>query len=386
MFPFAIRTKDAIKVKEYFIEKIRNKYNIKIIHLYTNADAIIIEDSLIILASIYEFPNKYLPIAYKGEDFSSIEFEELTYNSINFKYNHSKFLGEIWEKFEISALKSAVSYIHFKGFSRPYWNNEQKTKLEIVAEDYPELKIRERYDAWQGIAYNMILLKFKDYNGNIIYNSTFTTNKSHSYLTSLVNGWLKHGFGYRMGNIFSQDTGLQMAMQSYKNTGISRKERIEKNLSYYSFVQYFKEKDDVWKKAYEILENIDDYADVEFTPYIKPINQWKSEELVYKLTKKIYKNYEVIYQHQPFFLKSDKGGQMSYDIFITKLNVAIEYQGKQHFEPVDFFGGKIAFEEGQKRDKLKKEISERHGIKLVYINYWEDINEKLIRERVENKE
>lgn len=49
-----------------------------------------------------------------------------------------------------------------------------------------------------------------------------------------------------------------------------------------------------------------------------------------------------------------------------------------------FFGGENAFKEGQKRDKLKKKISEEQGIKLVYINYWEDITEELIRERVEN--
>lgn len=337
MFPFAIHTDDAIKVKKYFIEIIQKKYNINIIHLYKNSDALVIEDSLIILVSIYKFPNKYLPIDIKKEDYSSIEFQELTYNNINFKHNHSKFLKEIEGKLGIHALKEAVSYIHFKGFARPYWNVNEKTKLEIIAEDYPELKIKERYDAWQGIAYNMILLKFKDYNGNIIYNSTYTTNRPYSYITSLVNGWLKHGFGYKMGNIYPMTTGLQKAFESYKNTGISRKERIEENLSYYSFTQYFKEKDDAWKKAYEILENIDNYAKVEFTPYIKPTNQWKSEELVYKLTKKIYKNNEVIYQHQPFFLKSDKGGQMSYDVFISKLNVAIEYQGKQHFEPIDFF-------------------------------------------------
>lgn len=384
MLPFAIRTEDAIKVKEYFMDMIQNKYNALIVHLYENADALIIEDSLVILVSIHKYPTKYLPLDCNEDDFSSLEFEELTYNSINFKHNHTNFLREIERKLGIHALKEAVSYIHFNGFSRPHWNMDKKTKIEIIDENFPELKIRERYDAWQGILYNMILLKFRDCSGNIIYNSTFTTNKPHSYITSLVNGWLKHGFRYKMGNIYSQDTRLQTAFESYKNTGISRKQRIEENLSYYSFEQYFKEKNDVWKKAYEILENIDDYTNAEFTSYIKPVNQWKSEELVYKLTKKIYKNYEVIYQHQPFFLKSDKGGQMSYDVFISKLNIAIEYQGKQHFEPIDFFGGEIAFKEGKKRDELKKKISENNGIKLVYINYWEDINENIIRERVEN--
>ncbi len=80
---FAILTKEAIKVKDYFIKTIQEKYSIKIINLYENADALIIEDSLIILISIYKFPDKYLAINDKGLDCSSMEFEELTYNYLN---------------------------------------------------------------------------------------------------------------------------------------------------------------------------------------------------------------------------------------------------------------------------------------------------------------
>lgn len=73
---------------------------------------------------------------------------------------------------------------------------------------------------------------------------------------------------------------------------------------------------------------------------------------------------------------------MSYDVYISGLNVAIEYQGKQHFESVDFFGGEIAFQNVQRRDKLKANLSRAHGVKLVYVNYWEDITPALIVERV----
>jgi len=103
---------------------------------------------------------------------------------------------------------------------------------------------------------------------------------------------------------------------------------------------------------------------------------------VYRLTKKLYKDYVVIYQHRPFFLRSSNGGQMSYDIFISKLNIAIEYQGQQHFEPVDFFGGEMAFEELKKRDAEKAVLSAQNGVKLVYINYWEEISPQLIIDRV----
>ena len=74
---------------------------------------------------------------------------------------------------------------------------------------------------------------------------------------------------------------------------------------------------------------------------------------------------------------------MSYDIYICELRVAIEYQGKQHFEPVDYFGGKENFEKQHERDLLKARLSVENGIKLVYVNYWEDITPDLIKSKVE---
>lgn len=74
---------------------------------------------------------------------------------------------------------------------------------------------------------------------------------------------------------------------------------------------------------------------------------------------------------------------MSYDIFICGLNVAIEYQGKQHFEAVDFFGGEEGLESIKRRDAEKAELSKVHNIRLVYINYDEKVTPLLIKSRVE---
>lgn len=103
---------------------------------------------------------------------------------------------------------------------------------------------------------------------------------------------------------------------------------------------------------------------------------------MYKITKRLFRDFNVVYQHRPFFLKSDIGGQMSYDVYISELKVAIEYQGKQHFEPVEFFGGQDAFERTKERDRQKKQLSEENGVKLIYVNYWENITPRLIKEKV----
>ena len=50
---------------------------------------------------------------------------------------------------------------------------------------------------------------------------------------------------------------------------------------------------------------------------------------------------------------------MSYDIYIWGLKTAIEYQGKQHFESIDYFGGEKAFKKLQQRDIEKQELSKK---------------------------
>lgn len=47
-------------------------------------------------------------------------------------------------------------------------------------------------------------------------------------------------------------------------------------------------------------------------------------------------------------------------------NIAIECQGKQHFEPIDFFGGEENFLKQKERDKEKLEECKQHGIKMIY--------------------
>lgn len=79
---------------------------------------------------------------------------------------------------------------------------------------------------------------------------------------------------------------------------------------------------------------------------------------------------------------------LSLDFYLHEYNVAIECQGIQHFEPQDWFGIKKSnnFNEVLKRDKIKRELCEKHGIKIFYysnlgIEYpyqvYEDLNKML---------
>ena len=59
-------------------------------------------------------------------------------------------------------------------------------------------------------------------------------------------------------------------------------------------------------------------------------------------------------------------GKQSLDFYLPDYNVGVECQGIQHFEPVDYFGGEDGFKQTLERDKRKKTLCEKNGVKLLY--------------------
>lgn len=53
------------------------------------------------------------------------------------------------------------------------------------------------------------------------------------------------------------------------------------------------------------------------------------------------------------------------------IELLVEYDGIQHFEPVPFFGGEDKFRESVKRDNMKNEYCADRGIELLRISYLE---------------
>jgi len=63
-----------------------------------------------------------------------------------------------------------------------------------------------------------------------------------------------------------------------------------------------------------------------------------------------------------------EGEQLFFDFVIDELNVAIEVQGRQHYEFVPFFHrDSYYFYKQKKRDRLKKDWAEENGFYLVLV-------------------
>jgi very-short-patch-repair endonuclease len=77
------------------------------------------------------------------------------------------------------------------------------------------------------------------------------------------------------------------------------------------------------------------------------------------------------FESQKRFDKLKDKSYLFYDFYLPDFNLLIEFDGIQHFEPVDQFGGEKGFKQVQKRDKLKNEFAKKNRIDLLRISYLE---------------
>lgn len=61
--------------------------------------------------------------------------------------------------------------------------------------------------------------------------------------------------------------------------------------------------------------------------------------------------------------------QLSYDFLLVDFNTLIEYQGVQHYKPIDLFGGKSSFITQIRHDCIKKKYARDNGYILFEISY-----------------
>ena len=73
---------------------------------------------------------------------------------------------------------------------------------------------------------------------------------------------------------------------------------------------------------------------------------------------------------------------MRFDLFLPKLNIAIEYDGEQHYKPINYSGNveeaELQFEYTKRNDKIKNQYCLDNNIALLRIPFWEKDNIKNI--------
>lgn len=100
---------------------------------------------------------------------------------------------------------------------------------------------------------------------------------------------------------------------------------------------------------------------------IKP--KWKHELTLFHAVRGLYP--DTLYQYRPDWL-----GRQSLDLYIPSLRTAIEYQGIQHYLPVEFFGGEEALAQRRDLDRVKKELCAANSVRLIEWPYSLDPTER----------
>lgn len=97
---------------------------------------------------------------------------------------------------------------------------------------------------------------------------------------------------------------------------------------------------------------------------------WISETILYKQIEAAFPETKVIQHGKPEWLN-----KQHFDVWMSNWNIALEYQGLQHYQPVEIFGGKEGYEKVLYRDEKKKNLCKRHKVKLLVVNPNYDIEE-----------
>lgn len=63
-----------------------------------------------------------------------------------------------------------------------------------------------------------------------------------------------------------------------------------------------------------------------------------------------------------------------FDFYLPEYLTIIEYDGRQHFEAIDFFGGEEGLKSTKERDKKKDRLAKAHGLKVIRIPYHDKDN------------
>lgn len=95
---------------------------------------------------------------------------------------------------------------------------------------------------------------------------------------------------------------------------------------------------------------------------------WIAENQLYQILRRKLTGVEVLQHARPTWLEPQH-----LDVYIPEADIAVEYMGKQHFEPIEFFGGKDAFEELLKRDKRKADLCRANSVDLIFVKYDEEL-------------
>ncbi len=110
--------------------------------------------------------------------------------------------------------------------------------------------------------------------------------------------------------------------------------------------------------------------------------KWKNENILYENIKIIFNDKINIFREFSDSVLKNLRLDVYFEVMGKKYG--IEYQGKQHYEPIKFFGGKRAFEKRKRLDSLKKARCKKSKIKLIEFKFDESVGKSSIIQKLKD--
>jgi hypothetical protein len=155
-------------------------------------------------------------------------------------------------------------------------------------------------------------------------------------------------------------------------------------LSVIGSYQFFTKKKGTWSKYFVVPQTRDKYAK-NYKPSTKKNKDSSGEIECRKVLEEIFK--VQFKKARPDFLNNPVTGgdfNLELDCYSPELNLAVEYNGQQHYKFIPFFHkNKEAFYNQKYRDELKRRMCEDNMITLIEVPYTvkvENIQKYLIQE------
>ncbi|MFG6377338.1 MAG: hypothetical protein K1W19_03310 [Lachnospiraceae bacterium] len=101
-----------------------------------------------------------------------------------------------------------------------------------------------------------------------------------------------------------------------------------------------------------------------------------------KYVESLLKEFNILYETQKRFEDCKNKRKLPFDFYLPQYNTCIEYQGSQHYRPVEYWGGQEKFIVYQKNDSIKRQYCKDNNINLICLPY--TLSNKEIKSKIFN--
>lgn len=280
-----------------------------------------------------EFIKKSIKVHGNKYDYSETEYINLK-TPIKIKYNNIAYMQ--------------LPSNHLKGFKPE--NNKKMSREEFINKAVKK----------HGNKYDYSLLNFKNVRGKIkvIYNNVVYEQFAYAHLA-----------GKCPERPPIMKTNEQFILESKKVHG---------DLFDYSLVEYTGNHNKV-----NIIYNDKVYKQsaIDHIRGIYPDGCGLSDSRGVRVIKKILNDNNVKYVNEYSYSDCRHINILKFDFYLPEYDILIEYDGRQHFESYDYFGGVLSYELTKKRDEIKNKYVMKNNINLIRISYKDDIK-SVLREHI----